>query len=70
LTRQVVWNVLPSTRYCGEHIFSRRNSRSGEFRKVGERVVAKLPRIVPKEDFDMAVTGDARIDSPATETNH
>lgn len=68
-TRQMVWNIVSSTTYYGEHIFNRRDSRSGELRKDGEWVVTKVPPIVTKEDWDKAAALRAER-APGGSTEH
>jgi site-specific DNA recombinase len=53
-TEQMVWTLVTLTTYFGEHVFNRRDSRSGEFREDGDWVVTKVPPIVSKEDWDKA----------------
>ena len=50
----MVWIILTSTTYYGEHIFNRRDARSGELRDKGEWVITKIPPIVSREDWDKA----------------
>jgi site-specific DNA recombinase len=53
-TKQMVWTLVTSTTYYGEHVFNRRDSRSGELRDDDDWVVTKIPPIVSKEDWDKA----------------
>ncbi len=53
-TKQMVWTLVTSTTYYGEHVFNRRDSRSGELREDGDWVITKVPPIVSKEDWDKA----------------
>lgn len=67
--RQMVWVIVTSTTYYGEHIFNRRDSRSGELREDGEWVVTKVPPIVSKEDWDKAAALRAER-APGGNTEH
>lgn len=67
--RQMVWIIVTSTTYYGEHIFNRRDSRSGELREDGEWVVTKIPPIVSKEDWDKAAALRAER-APGGSTEH
>jgi hypothetical protein len=68
-TRQKVWQILTSTTYYGEHIFNRRDGRSGELRPAAEHVITNVPAIVTKEDWDKAAA--SRSDrAPGGNTEH
>ena len=68
-TRQMVWNIVTTTTYYGEHIFNRRDSRSGEFRQDREWVVSKVEPIVSKEDWQKAAALRAER-APGGNTEH
>ncbi len=53
-TRQKVWQIVISKTNCGEYIFNRRDSRSGELRDEKEWVVTAIPPIIDKEVFEKA----------------
>ena len=66
----MVWNIVSTTTtYHGEHIFNRRDSRSGEFRQDREWVVTKVPPIVSKEDWEKAAALRAER-APGGNTEH
>lgn len=53
-TRQMIWHIVTSTTYYGEHIFNRQDSRSKAKRHHSEWVITKIPGIISKADFEKA----------------
>ncbi|MBQ0942286.1 recombinase family protein [Ideonella sp. 4Y16] len=52
--KNMIAQIVNSTTYCGDYVFNRRDSRTGEFREDDEWVITKVPAIVTKEDVEKA----------------
>lgn len=55
-TSQMVWKILTSTTYYGDHVYNRLDTRSGELRDEKEWVITKIPQIITKEEFEKAAS--------------